>query len=152
SLDGSLDYLRPRFPAVKFIANDSNTGFAKACNQGLKAASGQYILFLNPDTIVPEDCFTKCLAFFDSNPEAGALGVKMLDGSGRFLPESKRAFPSPATSFYKLTGLATLFPRSRRFAKYHLGHLDENATNEVDVLAGAFMMVRKDVLDAIGGF
>ena len=109
-------------------------------------------MFLNPDTIVPEDCFTKCISFFETHPDAGAVGIKMLDGSGEFLKESKRAFPSPVTSLYKLSGLSRLFPRSKTFSRYHLGHLDENNDHEVDVLAGAFMMVRKDVLDRTGGF
>ena len=112
----------------------------------------EYILFLNPDTIVPEDCFQKCIRFFDTHPDAGAIGVKMLDGSGKFLKESKRAFPSPLTSLYKLFGLSKFFPHSKTFSKYHLGHLDENKNNEVDVLAGAFMMIKKEVLDKIGSF
>lgn len=152
STDGSLDYLRPRFPGVRFLANTVNTGFAKACNQGLAMASGQYILFLNPDTIVPEDCFRACISFMNQQPRAGALGIRMQDGSGRFLKESKRAFPSPLTSLYKLSGLSRLFPRSGTFSRYHLGHLPERETNEVDVLAGAFMFIRKEVLDQTGGF
>ncbi|HEY6504489.1 MAG TPA: glycosyltransferase [Chitinophagaceae bacterium] len=152
SADNSVRHLQPRFPAVKFIVNQENVGFAKACNQGMKLATGKYILFLNPDTIVPENCFLKCLAFFDAHPDAGALGIKMLDGSGQFLKESKRSFPSPKTSLFKLFGLARLFPTSKTFAKYHLGHLDENKDHEVDVLAGAFMMIKKDVLDSVGGF
>jgi GT2 family glycosyltransferase len=152
STDNSMEYLPPRFPTVRFVANKENTGFAKACNQGLSMASGKYILFLNPDTIVPEDCFTKCIAFMESRPEAGGLGIRMIDGSGKFLKESKRAFPSPLTSLYKLFGLAKLFPRSKVFSHYHLGHLDERQNNEVDVLAGAFMLIRKEVLDKIGSF
>ncbi|MBL7738800.1 MAG: glycosyltransferase [Chitinophagaceae bacterium] len=152
SADNSIEYLRPQFPGIRFIANQENLGFAKACNQGLKLSTGKYILFLNPDTIVEEDCFIKCIAFFEKHPDAGALGIKMLDGSGCFLKESKRSFPSPGTSLFKLFGLARLFPRSKTFARYHLGHLDENKEHEVDVLAGAFMMIRKDVLDTVGGF
>ena len=152
SVDNSIEYLTPKFPAVNFIANKENTGFAKACNQGLEQAKGSYILFLNPDTIVPEDCFTKCISFFEANKEVGAIGIKMLDGSGNFLKESKRSFPSPSTSLYKLFGLAKLFPRSKIFSKYHLGYLKEDENNEVDVLAGAFMMIKKEVLDIVGGF
>lgn len=152
SADNSLTYLQPRFPAIQFIANYENAGFAKACNQGLKLSTGKYILFLNPDTIVPEDCFTKCITFFEEHPDTGALGIKMLDGSGNFLKESKRSFPSPKTSLFKLFGLAKLFPRSKTFAKYHLGHLDENKDHEVDVLAGAFMLIKKEVLEKVGGF
>ncbi|MGQ0740266.1 MAG: glycosyltransferase family 2 protein [Bacteroidota bacterium] len=152
SSDRSMEYLPARFPAVRFIGNKENAGFAKACNQGLAAASGKYILFLNPDTIVPEDCFEKCISFFNSMPDAGALGIRMLDGSGKFLKESKRAFPSPITSLYKLFGLSKLFPRSKTFSRYHLGHLNEHKTNGADVLAGAFMMIKKEVLDKTGGF
>ena len=152
SADHSIEYLEPAFPGVKFITNKENFGFAKACNQGLKIASGKYILFLNPDCIVPEDCFLKCIDFLETHPDAGALGIKMIDGSGRFLKESKRAFPSPLTSLYKLFGLSKIFPRSEIFSKYHLGHLDENKNSEADVLAGAFMMIKKKVLETTGGF
>ena len=152
STDGSIEYLRPKFPEVKFIANGSNTGFGKACNKGLAHASGEYVLFLNPDTIVAEDSFSTCISFFQKHDDCGAIGVKMLDGSGNFLKESKRSFPSPVTSLYKLTGLSRSFPHSKIFSRYHLGHLDKNKDHEVDVLAGAFMMVKKEVLDKIGGF
>ncbi len=152
SADGSLEYLQPRFPEVIFICNKTNLGYAKANNQGLALAKGRFILFLNPDIILPEDCFVKCIQFFNSNPNTGACGVRMLDGGGRFLPESKRGFPLPGTALYKLTGLASLFPRSRVFARYYLGHLDENHNHEVDVLAGAFFMARKQVLEKTGGF
>ncbi len=152
STDESIAYLQPRFTGVHIIANKENTGFAKACNQGLAIAKGKYILFLNPDTIVPEDCFEKCITFFNTTPDAGALGVKMIDGSGAFLKESKRSFPSPLTSLFKLAGLSALFPKSKLFGRYHLGHLDNNQTHAVSVLAGAFMMIRKNILDTIGGF
>ncbi len=152
SNDGSIDYLMPQFPSVTFILNKENLGFAKACNQGMKKANGKYILFLNPDTLLPEDCLEKCISFLEANPNAGSLGIKMLDGKGKFLKESKRAFPSPMTSFFKLSGLTKLFPRTRPFANYYLGHLDENKNHEVDVLAGAFMMIRKEALEKTGGF
>lgn len=152
STDNSLDYLRPLFPGVQFIANTENTGFAKACNQGWRQSRGRFVLFLNPDTVLPENCFTDCLSFLHAHPDTGAVGCKMIDGSGKFLKESKRAFPSPLTSLYKLTGLAGLFPRSAHFARYHLGHLDENSNNEVDVLAGAFMLIRREVLEKTAGF
>lgn len=152
STDGSREYLEPKFKNTCFTWNTENIGFGKACNQALKHASGEYILFLNPDTVVPEDCFTACLSFFNQTADAGALGIRMLDGSGKFLPESKRSFPSPATSFYKLSGLSYLFPRSKTFGRYHLGYLNEHQNHEVDVLAGAFMMIPKKVLDQTGGF
>jgi GT2 family glycosyltransferase len=152
STDGSRDWLEKEFPEIIFTWNKHNLGFAKANNQALMKASGEYILFLNPDTILPEDCFQKCLHYFAVHPEAGALGVCMLDGSGNFLKESKRGFPAPLTAFYKLTGLATLFPASPIFSRYHMGHLDPEQNHETDVLAGAFMMVRKKVLEITGGF
>lgn len=152
SKDGSIAYLFPNFKQVHFLQNKENTGYAKACNQGLAIATGKYILFLNPDTIVPEDSFEKCISFLEQNKNAGALGIRMLDGSGKFLPESKRAFPSPLTSLFKLFGLSKLFPRSRTFARYHLGYLPETETHEADVLSGAFMMIKKEVLDKTGGF
>jgi GT2 family glycosyltransferase len=152
STDGSLEYLQPKFPEVNFICNPINTGFAKACNKGLEYATGEIVLFLNPDTILPEDCFQKCISFFQRNSDSGAIGVKMVDGSGAFLKESKRSFPSPLTALYKLFGLSLLFPKSKLFGRYHLGHLDKDHDHEVDVLAGAFMMVRKKILDEIGSF
>lgn len=152
STDGSISYLQPKFPQVKYMECGENLGFAKACNRGAAIAKGDYILFLNPDTIVPEDCLETCIQFLEAHAEAGAVGVKMMDGSGTFLKESKRAFPSPLTSLYKLFGLSNLFPKSKVFSRYYLGHLSENKTHEVAVLAGAFMMVRKTVLQKIGFF
>jgi len=152
STDGSMDYLPPRFPSVKFISNPANSGFARACNKGLEQARGEFILFLNPDTIVAEDSFQKCLSFFEKHPDCGALGVKMIDGRGNFLKESKRSFPSPLTSLFKLSGLSSLFPESKIFGRYHLGYLDKEKDHEVDVLAGAFMMIRRKVLDEAGSF
>ena len=167
STDGSKDYLQNldlqnpdlqgrgfggREHRVTFIWNEENVGFGRANNQALAVAKGDYILFLNPDTIVAEDSLQKCLQFLQSRPEAGALGVHMVDGSGRFLRESKRAYPTLATSFFKLCGLASIFPKSGIFARYHLGHLDPALTHEVDVLAGAFLMVKRQVLNKTGGF
>ncbi len=152
SSDGSIEYLLEKFPSVNFIDNPKNLGFAKANNQALREAKGEYILFLNPDTIVSEDCVERCIQLLQSNPQLGACGVKMIDGSGRFLPESKRAFPSLQTSFYKLSGLTYLFPHSKRFARYHLGHLSEEKNNEIDVLSGAYFMSRREILNKAGGF
>ncbi|HET7897405.1 MAG TPA: glycosyltransferase family 2 protein, partial [Flavisolibacter sp.] len=152
STDESLPYLAPRFPQVRFLKNSTNSGFGKACNRGLKEASGEYILFLNPDTLVAEDSFLQCLSFFQTHSDCGAVGVKMIDGSGEFLKESKRAFPSPLTSLFKLFGFSRIFPRSKVFSRYHLGHLDKEKNHEVDVLAGAYLMVRSEVLQTIGSF
>ncbi|MGE5519204.1 MAG: glycosyltransferase family 2 protein [Candidatus Dadabacteria bacterium] len=152
SIDDSLPYLKPKFPEVAFHKTIANIGFAKACNIGLSYSSGDYVLFLNPDTIIAEDTFSKCIAFFERTPDCGALGIKMVDGTGEFLKESKRAFPSPMTSLYKLFGLGRVFPGSKIFNRYHLGHLDRNKNHEVDVLAGAFIMIRRSVLDEVGAF
>jgi len=152
STDGSKQFLEPLFKEVHFIWLPKNIGFAKANNIALAKTSGDYILFLNPDTIVAEDSFEKTIAFLQNNATIGALGVKMIDGSGQFLKESKRAFPSPSISLFKILGLANLFPKSKLFAKYHMGHLSVNENNEVDVLAGAFMLVPKVVLNVVGSF
>lgn len=150
SVDGSVQMVREKFPEVHLIANTLNTGFSKANNQAIRIAKGEYILLLNPDTIVEETTFDKVIAFMDRHPEAGGLGVQMLDGKGRFLPESKRGLPTPAVAFYKIFGLSALFPRSKRFGRYHLGYLDQQATNEIDILSGAFMLMRKKALDKVG--
>ena len=152
STDGSKEFFTNKFPSVKFIWNKENIGFAKANNAALQYCSGQYILFLNPDTILSEDCLEKTIAFLKAQQNPGACGIRMIDGSGNFLPESKRAFPSPLTSLFKLTGLTYLFPRSKTFARYYLGNLDEHKNYEVDVLAGAFMLIPKKVLDITGSF
>jgi len=150
SVDGSIALIRQKFPQVKLIQNVKNLGFSVANNQAINLASGKYILLLNPDTVVQEDTFTKTLAFMDANPQAGGLGIKMLDGKGNFLPESKRGLPTPQVAFYKIFGLAKLFPNSKKFGQYHLTFLDKNQNHEVDILSGAFMLMRKETLDKIG--
>ena len=150
SVDGSLKMLAAKFPEVKVIANKDNVGFAKANNQAIRISTGEYVLLLNPDTVVEDDTFSKCIAFMDSHPDAGGLGVKMVDGKGQFLPESKRGLPTPMTAFYKIFGLSKLFPHSKRFSKYHLGYLPENEVNSVDILAGAYMLMRRETLDKCG--
>ena len=150
SVDGSVNHIRPKFPWVRIIENKKNLGFSKANNQAIKESSGRYVLLLNPDTVVEEQTFRKCIAFMDAHPEAGALGVKMIDGKGHFLPESKRSLPTPAVAFCKVFGLSALFPKSKRFGKYHLGYLDKNQVHAVDVLAGAFMFLRKETISKVG--
>jgi GT2 family glycosyltransferase len=152
SADGSCVMVRNLFPDVRLIENMENMGFSKANNQAMRMASGEFQLILNPDTVVDESTFSKILNFMDTHPEAGALGVRMIDGKGTFLPESKRALPTPWVSFYKVFGLAALFPRSRKFGQYHLGYLPQDAVNPVDILPGAFMFIRKTVLDKTGIF
>jgi len=150
SVDGSCQMVRQLYPQVKLLENNSNNGFSKANNQAITIAKGEYILLLNPDTVVEKESFHKILNYMDSHSDAGGLGVKMIDGNGKFLPESKRGFPSPKVAFYKLSGLSKLFPKSKQFNAYHLGYLDTDTINEVDVLSGAFMLLRKSVLDTIG--
>lgn len=150
SVDGSAEMMAEKFPEVPYIFNKDNLGFSKANNQGMKMAKGRYVLLLNPDTVVEELTFRKTIDFMDAHPDAGGLGVRMLDGRGKFLPESKRGLPTPAVAFYKIFGLSTLFPKSKTFGKYHLGYLDEFETHEVEILSGAFMLMRKSVLDEIG--
>jgi GT2 family glycosyltransferase len=150
SVDGSVQTIESRFPDVKLIANKENLGFSKANNQAIREARGEYILLLNPDTVISEDTLVKTIAFMDANSNAGSLGVKMIDGRGNFLPESKRALPTPSVAFYKTFGISKLFPKSHRFGKYHLTYLSKDETNEVDILPGAFMLIRKEVLDKIG--
>ncbi|HQB79301.1 MAG TPA: glycosyltransferase family 2 protein, partial [Tenuifilaceae bacterium] len=150
SADGSCQMVKERFPKVKLIENHNNVGFSVANNQAIRLSTGKYILLLNPDTVVQEDTFTKCIAFMESHPEAGSMTVRMIDGKGTFLPESKRALPSPMVSFYKIFGLSRLFPRSKTFARYHLGHLDPNLTHSIEILPGAYMLMRKEALDVTG--
>lgn len=152
SSDGSRLFFEGKFPGVTFLWIMENLGFAKANNKALIRATGKYILFLNPDTLLPEDCLVKSISFFESQATAGGLGIHMINGSGKFLKESKRSLPSPITALYKLFGLSALFPTSRLFNHYYAGHLEEGKNNEVDVLSGAFMMIKKEVLDTIGGF
>jgi len=150
SVDGSSKMVMEKFPEIHLIENDKNLGFSKANNQAIKKARGKYILLLNPDTVVEEDTFEKCLAFMDQHQEAGGLGVKMIDGKGNFLPESKRALPTPSVAFYKIFGLTRLFPKSKIFSKYHLGYLNKDEIHAIEILPGAFMMLRKAVTDEIG--
>ncbi|MBN2213314.1 MAG: glycosyltransferase [Bacteroidales bacterium] len=152
SVDGSCQMVREKFPQVRLIENKSNFGFAKANNQAIRQASGKYILILNPDTVVEEKTFEKCTRFMEDHSDAGSMGVKMIDGKGKFLPESKRSLPTPAVAFYKVFGLAALFPRSKIFGRYHLGYLDKEKVHSVEVLPGAFMLIRKSVLDKVGLF
>lgn len=150
SVDGSCQMVAEKFPEATLIANKENVGFSKANNQAIRIAKGEYILLLNPDTVVEEDCFLKIVQFMDKTPEAGGLGVKMIDGKGRFLPESKRGLPTPEVAFWKMFGFSSLFPHSKRFGRYHLGYLDNDHIHEVEVLAGAFMLLRRETLDKVG--
>jgi O-antigen biosynthesis protein len=150
SVDNSVEMVERQFPWVHLIANKENLGFSKANNQAIRLATGEYVLLLNPDTVLQEDSLEKCCHFMDEHPDCGGLGVRMIDGKGKFLPESKRGLPTPAVAFYKMTGLSALFPKSKKFGRYHLKYLAENETHEIDVLSGAFMMLRSSVLEKVG--
>lgn len=150
SQDSSVEMVRNLFPWVHLIENTDNPGFSKANNQAIRQAQGEYILLLNPDTVVEEHTFHKSLEFMAQHPDAGGLGIKMIDGKGNYLPESKRGLPTPWVAFNKIFGLSALFPRSKRFARYYLGHLSPDENQEVEVLAGAYMLMPKKVLDKVG--
>ena len=150
SVDDSVEMVREKFPQVRLIANQDNVGFAKANNQAIRLSQAKYVLLLNPDTLIEADSLKKCLDFMESHPDAGGLGVKMIDGQGKYLKESKRGLPTPEASFYKMSGLCKLFPRSRHFAAYYMGHLSPEQTNQVEILSGAFMMLRRECLQKTG--
>ena len=150
SVDGSVEMLNAKFSDVIKIFNKNNVGFSTANNQAISQAKGEYILLLNPDTLVEETTFERAIAFMDAHADAGGLGLKMIDGKGIFLPESKRGLPTPKAAFCKIFGLAKLFPKSKAFNQYHLGYISDEETHEVDVLSGAFMLLRKSVIDKIG--
>lgn len=150
SVDGSGRMVREKFPEVILIENKENKGFSTANNQAIRKSTGEYVLLLNPDTLVEDDTLRKVVEFMDQNADAGGLGVKMLDGKGKFLPESKRGLPTPGVAFFKVFGFSSLFPKSKLFGTYHLGYLDKEKTHKVDVLAGAFMLLRKSVLQKTG--
>ncbi len=150
--DGSVDFIKEKFPNVKLIANQKNLGFGKANNIGLKLVTGDYILLINPDTLVAEDTFEIMIQFFKDTPAAGLAGCKILNPDGTLQLACRRSFPGPWTSFTKVTGLSTLFPKSKIFARYNLTYLDENKSYEVDAISGSFMMMRRSVYEKVGGF
>ncbi len=152
SRDGSPEMVEKEFSRVRLIASGINEGFSAACNKGIRASSGDYLLILNPDTVVSRDALGRALAFMRSHPDAGAAGARMTDGTGRFLPESKRGFPSPLTSLFRFTGLGRLFPRSSLFNAYYLGGMPDDEICRADILTGAFMMIRREALDKAGLF
>jgi GT2 family glycosyltransferase len=152
SEDDSCVMLKQRFPNIKRIENKGNLGFPKGNNIGVSQAKGEYICILNPDTVVAEDTFTKVLAFAKDQKDLGIIGVKLIDGTGKFLPESKRGTPTPWVAFTKIAGLYKVFPKSKFFNKYYAQHLYENQTGKVDILVGAFMVMKRQLYNEIGGF
>lgn len=157
SHDGTEKFLQEAFPeaynhSLHFIGNKVNVGFGKANNQGLKTAKGEYILFINPDTFIAENTLKNCLSIFKEKKNAGVVGIRMLNADGSFASESRRGVPTPMTSFYKLCGLAKLFPKSKIFGKYYMKYLDEKQICAIDIVSGAFMMIPHTILEQCGAF
>ena len=152
STDGSKEMMQQIFPDVKYIYLTENTGFPKGNNIGVEAAKGEFVCILNPDTIVAEDCFEKLLESYKTLPNAGIIGCHLIDGIGNFLPESKRGIPTPWVAFTKVVGLYRLFPNSKKFNQYYAQHIEEDEVAKVDILVGAFMLLKKDYYQQVGGF
>lgn len=152
STDDSRSHLPSLFPKVHFIWLEQNIGFSSANNLALKQVGGSHVLFINPDTMLAENALTECMNQFKNHPETAAVGIYMIDGNGNYLPESKRGFPDPLTSFFKLSGISRFFPKSSVVSRYYMGHLPVDRAASVDVLSGAYMLISKKMLDRVGGF
>ena len=150
SVDGTCAVVKEKFPWVSLIENKENTGFSVANNQAIKISKGEYVLLLNPDTVVSENTFVDCIEYSDSNPKLGGLGVPMFDGSGTFLPESKRGIPTPWASICRISGLYRLAPKSKNLNSYYAGHLNRDETAQTEILSGAFMWMRAETLKEVG--
>uniref|UniRef100_UPI004047B578 glycosyltransferase family 2 protein n=1 Tax=Flavobacterium sp. TaxID=239 RepID=UPI004047B578 len=151
SSDDSCEMMKTKFPFIKLIENTANLGFPKGNNIGVAQAKGEYICILNPDTVVAEDTFSEILnsQLVTRNSQLGIIGCKLIDGAGNFLPESKRGVPTPWVAFTKIFGLYKI---SNYFGKYYAEHLSENQTGEVDILVGAFMVMKRELYLDVGGF
>ncbi len=152
SRDNSVEFLKKYHPKVNFIENHDNVGFSKANNMAIERAKGEFLLLINPDTIVSEDTIQRCVSFMREKQNAGAVGVKQNYAYGMFAPESKRAVPKPLTALYKFTGLCKRFPKNKVLGKYYLGFLDKNQINEIEILSGAFMFIRHEAIKKAGMF
>ena len=150
SKDNSVEFLRKRFNRVNFVKSIHNQGFARANNIAIRQSESQYVLLLNPDTFVAENTIKNALRFLDETPKAGALGVRMLRTDGSNAMESRRGLPSPIVAFYKMTGLCNRFPKNRQFGQYYMSYLPWEKATQIEVISGAFMMIRRSVLDQIG--
>ena len=152
SPDDSCQMIKERFPNVILIENKENAGFPKGNNIGVKIASGKYICILNPDTVVAEDTFDKILDFAKKQDNLGIVGCKLIDGTGNFLPESKRGIPTPFVAFTKIFSLYKIFQNIKSFGKYYASHISEYQTGKVEILVGAFMLMEKQTYGEVGGF
>lgn len=152
SQDRTVEKLAREFPATRVTSNSSNLGFTKACNQGMLAGTGKYLLLLNPDTIAGEESLAMTHAYMERVPDLAAAGCKVVRPDGSIDPSCKRGFPSPWNAFCKVAGLSKMFPCSRRFAAYDTGYLDANSRQEVPLIDGCYMMIRREALHEIGLF
>ena len=150
SVDGSVDYLKQVHPWVRYVASDTNLGFSKANNLAIRQSQGEYVLLLNPDTVVGENVLREALAFMDGHPKSGGVGVRMLNSDGTEAMESRRGIPTPAVAFWKMAGLCRRFPTSRRFARYYMSWLPWDRPARIEIMSGAFCLMRKRALDEVG--
>ncbi|KGE20496.1 glycosyl transferase family 2 [Paenibacillus wynnii] len=151
SRDESVEMISTEYPGVILIANEENTGFARANNQGIEIVSGRYVLLLNSDTVVRKDTLETMVALMDGRPDLGASGCKIILPDGSLDKACKRGFPTPAASFYYAFGFSRLFPDRPRFNGYQLGYLDPDLDYPVDCLVGAFMLLRRETIEQVGG-
>jgi GT2 family glycosyltransferase len=152
SQDGSVEYISQRFPLVRIIHLEKNVGFSAANNLGVRSSTGSVLLFLNPDTIVPEHILTGSLDFLMDHVDAGAVGFRMIDGAGHFLKESKRGNPTIWASFCKFSGISGLFPSKKAFSGYYMGYLSESSPTPIDVICGAAFTIKREAYTTVGGF
>ena len=150
SKDHTVESLSGRFPDVKFISSQHNLGFAKANNKAIRQSTGEYVLLLNPDTFVGEQTLRQAIDFMDAHPKAGAAGVKMLKCDGEAAMESRRGVPTPMTSFYKVVGLCRRYPMSHTFGKYYMSYLPWDKPSQIEIVSGAFCLLRRQALDQTG--
>lgn len=150
SSDGSVPFLRAHFPSVHFVQNDDNVGFSRANNRAIRLSQGEYVLLLNPDTIATHSALTACVRWMDDHPEAGSTGAALYNAQGCFAQESRRGVPTPLVSFCKISGLNRLFPRHRVIDRYYMGYLDRTSASQIEILSGAYMMLRRKALEEVG--
>ena len=150
STDGSTEYITSRFPDIKWMACRENNGFSKGNNIAIAQAKGEFILLLNPDTIVTKEAIEGCVEFMETHADAGACGVYMQRTDGTFAPESRRALPTPFVAFCKMSGLSSLFPKSRKFGRYYMQYLNKEEINPIEIISGAYMMLRRSTIKKTG--
>ena len=150
SKDGSVEYLKERFPEVKVISSQHNLGFARANNIAINRSLSEYVLLLNPDTVVGERTIEECVTFMDDHKNAGGVGVMMLKSNGEKALESRRGLPTPMTAFYKMCGLCAKHPKNKKFGKYYMGFLPWDEAAQIEVISGAYCMLRRKAIEQVG--